>query len=259
MDRTKSSVIGPVMVLAAVAFATWAATGNYYARRLNAVAYFSQDAVRELQPLEAKYGPGRFSRNVEEWVIRDFFQDRRDGVFLDVGANHYRSENNTYFLEQQLGWSGVAIDALEEFAADYSAHRPRTRFVTALVSDVPDGMVEFFVPNDNKLVASVSEEFTVREGAPGTPRQVPTTTLDVLLEQAGIRKLDFVSMDIELSEPKALAGFSIGRFSPDLVCIEAHADVRQQILDYFANRGYVVVGKYLRADPKNLYFKRLSS
>jgi FkbM family methyltransferase len=258
MNHKKQSAMGPVLVTIAIAVAVWSVTSNYYIKQLDAVGYFAQDPVSELQPLNDKYGPDRFSRNFEEWAVRDFFQDRKDGVFLDVGANHYKNESNTYLLEQQLGWSGVAVDALEEFAADYSAHRPRTRFVAAFASDVPDTTVQFFVPDDNKLVASASEAFTVREGAPGRPRQVPTTTLDVLLDKAGIQKLDFMSMDIELSEPKALAGFSIDRFSPALVCIEAHPDVRQQILDYFARHGYVVVGKYLRVDPKNLYFQRLS-
>ena len=54
-----------------------------------------------------------------------------------------------------------------------------------------------------------------------------------------------MSIDIELWEPKALAGFDIDRFKPKLVCIEAHQQVRQQILDYFAHHRYVVVGKYL--------------
>jgi hypothetical protein len=64
-------------------------------------------------------------------------------------------------------------------------------------------------------------------------------------------------MDIELSEPKALAGFDVDRFKPALVCIEAHPEVRQQILDYFTRHRYVLVGRYLRADSKNLYFQPL--
>jgi FkbM family methyltransferase len=222
-----------------------------------AQAWFGRDGEVELAPVALKYGPTRHSRNVEEWLIRDYFQDRRNGVFLDVGANHYRDESNTYYLETSLGWSGVAIDALEEFAGDYGTHRPRTKFFALFVSDVSDATANIFVPDRNKLVASVSREFTEREGAPGSPRQVPTTTLNVILEHAGVSKLDFLTMDIELSEPKALAGFDVERFRPALVCIEAHPDVRQQILDYFTVHRYTLVGKYLRADPKNLYFKPL--
>src|SRR5687768_12219676 len=79
--------------------------------------------------LRAKYGPSQFSQFGEEWIIRDFFQDRRNGVFLDVGSSHHQQFNNTYYLETVLGWSGIAVDALQEFAKGYEANRPRTRFV----------------------------------------------------------------------------------------------------------------------------------
>jgi FkbM family methyltransferase len=210
-----------------------------------------------LAALEQRYGPEKSSRAEEEWIIRDYFQDRRDGVFLDVGASHYKEDSNTYFLETSLGWSGIAIDAIQEFGADYKAHRPRTRFVAMFASDVTDSTVQFFVA-DNHPVSSSDPEFIKRYGTVGKPREVPTTTLNAVLEQAGISKVDFMSMDIELAEPKALAGFDIPRFRPDLVCIEAHPEVRQQILDYFARYGYTVVGKYLRADAQNLYFRPLS-
>src|SRR5262249_38048392 len=45
--------------------------------------------------LAAAYGPARYSQFAEEWIIRDFFQDRRNGVFVDVGANHYRDSSTT--------------------------------------------------------------------------------------------------------------------------------------------------------------------
>ncbi len=165
------------------------------------------------------------------------------------------NESNTYYLESQLGWSGVAVEALSEFAEGYRVNRPRTKFVAMFASDAPDTTVSLFVPPSNSLVASSNREFTVREGTPGVARTVPTTTLTVALEQAGVDKLDFMSMDIELSEPKALKGFDIDRFQPAFVCIESHPDVRQAILDYFADHQYVVVGKYLRMDPNNLYFR----
>jgi hypothetical protein len=83
---------------------------------------------------------------------------------------------------------------------------------------------------------------------------VSTITLNDLLARERVARLDFLSMDIELAEPRALAGFDIGRYRPGLVCIEAHPQVRQQLLDYFHRRHYVLVGKYLGVDAQNLYF-----
>ena len=88
-------------------------------------------------------------------------------------------------------------------------------------------------------------------------QEVRTIPLDGLLAAEGVERIDFLSMDIEFHEPRALAGFDIERYRPALVCVEAHPQVRQQILDYFARHGYVAVAKYLRADPQNLWFAPL--
>jgi FkbM family methyltransferase len=237
-----------LVLLASVVAAAWSVTRNAGAVRSGANAW-------ELAQLADTYGPAHHSRNAEEWIIRDFFQDRRNGVFLDVGANHYQNESNTYFLEHQLGWTGIAVEPLVEFEADYKRYRPGTRFRAFFASDASNQRAHMFYLKENSLVTSATKDFTAREGG-ATPSEIeaPTITLDDLLTLEKIDRVDFLSMDIELAEPKALAGFDLRRFSPQLVCIEAHREVRQVLLNYFHDRGYVVIGKYLGADPLNLYF-----
>ena len=167
---------------------------------------------------------------------------------------HYQRYSNTYYLEQALGWSGVAIDAQEEFGQDYAKFRPRTRFYAFFVSDRSDAVETLYVPEHNQLVASSRKDFSDRDDASGKKREVHAITLNDLLQRANLTAIDFMSMDIELAEPKALAGFDIERFRPRLVCVEAHPDIRQALLDYFAVHRYRVVGRYLRADPANLWF-----
>lgn len=215
------------------------------------------DELRELEALETKYGPQRQSEHFEEWIIRDYFNDRRDGFFVDVGANDYRRFSNTYYLETALGWSGIAVEPQGQFEAGYAAHRPRTRFRQFFVSNASNGVEKLFV-GSNSLVASAQKDFTRRYVLTTSEVSVPTITLDDLLDGENVASIDLLTMDIELWEPKALAGFDIDRFRPALVCVEAHPEVRQQILEYFARHRYVVVGKYLRADTHNLYFAPMS-
>lgn len=210
--------------------------------------------------LGARYNNQKFSRNAEEWIIREFFQDKRDGIFVDVGAADYKENSNTYFLETGLGWSGLAIDALPEFADGYKQHRPKTVFSSFFVSDVSDQTATLYVPPlINREAASSTKAYAQAQGVTAIAQTVPTITLNDLLEKAGVTRFDFLNMDIELAEPKALAGFDIQRFRPQLVCIESHAEVRQQILEYFAKHGYVLLGRYLRSDPDNLYFSPLQT
>lgn len=203
--------------------------------------------------LQRTYGPDRQSMYFEEWIVRDFFRGKRKGVFVDVGSADYKAGSNTWFLEDQLEWSGLAIDAQDRYRTGYEEHRPRTKFLTFFVSDHSNENVRLFL-NDQPAAASWQKGFTARYGAVQGSIEVPTVSLNDLLDAEHLTSFDFLSMDIELAEPKALAGLDIQRFKPRLVCVEAHPEVRQQILDYFATNHYVVVGKYLRVDHDNLWF-----
>ncbi len=256
MRRTRRfslNAIEAAMFAVGLAFLAYMAGRHFTEIRLQP---FLSTAGMEMQVLQARYGPSRHSEGGEEWIVRDFFKDERDGVFVDVGANHYEKASNTYYLETALGWSGVAIDPQAKFAADYRKHRPRTRFLALFISDASDGDAILHVPKNDR-VASSSQDFAHLVGGTTDSVKVPTSTLDDVLRRSGIAHFDFLNLDVELAEPAALAGFSIATFRPRLVSIEAHPQVRQQILDYFARHGYVAVGRYLRADGANLWFTPL--
>lgn len=216
-----------------------------------------EHSAHEREYFRRTYGPHHFTDGAEEWLIRDFFHDRRGGTFVDVGANHYRQGSKTYYLERNLGWSGLAVEPQREFEEGYRAERPRTKFLPLFVSNVSQRTAQLFVNRENRSVASSNREFVAMFGTVDEVREMPTVTLSDLLDGEGIRTFDFLSIDIELHEPEALGGFDIERFRPALVCIEALLPVRQRILDYFAHHGYVVVGSYVWVDRENLYFMPL--
>lgn len=204
-----------------------------------------------------KYGKRSYSRYREDVIVRHFFKDRREGVFLDVGASHFEEESNTYYLEKSLGWSGVAIDALAEYAAGYEQSRPKTKFLAYAVTDQDGGEITF-LQRRNRKISSLYES-KIRPNDRYEEITVPKATLNTLLEQQSINKVDFMSMDIELAEPAALAGFDIDRFKPELVCIEAHPPVRKEIVAYFKEHWYKRVDHYLPFDPINWYYTPMSA
>jgi FkbM family methyltransferase len=229
-------------------------------RTVARLAPFLTHSAGELQSFQDRYGPGRNSEHGEEWIIRDFFQDQRGGIFVDVGANDPQRFSNTFYLETVLGWSGLAVEPQAKFSEAYRTLRPRTTLIPLFVSDVSNREAVLHVPRNNDLIASSSKTFVEEEGGTDIqPVHTNTTTLDDLLERSGISRIDFLSIDIELHEPAALAGFSIDRYRPRLVAVEGHLEVRQQILDYFAAHDYILLGKYLRADAENMWFAPRSS
>jgi FkbM family methyltransferase len=250
------SVRGLVTAALYVAVMALCAGAAFYAGDSSARAEAEEAANKanpELDALRTRFGAATNSRGAEEWIVKDFFNDQRGGVFVDVGANHHQRFSNTFYLETELGWSGVAIEPQIKFADGYRRHRPRTVFVPLFVTDVSNKRATLYVPR-NDLIASASQAFAEAWGAGSVATPTTTTTLDDVLVRNGVTRVDFLSMDIELGEPRALAGFSIDRFKPRLACVEAHLAVRQQILDYFTSHGYVIAGKYWRADIDNFWF-----
>lgn len=208
----------------------------------------------ELAAMLYRYFPKPLSQGFEEVFIRDYFQDRRGGFLLDVGASHFRDRSTTHYLDVALGWQGIAVDAIAEFADGYARHRPRTKYFAAFVSDRSDEGVDFIVNRGNTRLSTADAETATHFDAPTEVRQLSTVTLDDLLDAEGVREIDLLSMDIELWEPKALAGFDIERFRPELVVIEFHSPIRDQLEEYFARHGYAQIEKYTRWDGRNAYY-----
>ena len=71
----------------------------------------------------------------EEFIIRDFFDDRKGRFFVDVDSYHWQEFSTTRFLEKHLDWSGIAIDAQAGLAESYKKNRPKTKFFSYAVSD----------------------------------------------------------------------------------------------------------------------------
>jgi len=200
-----------------------------------------------------------YSQNDEELLIRDFFDDRKGGFFVDVGSYHWEEISTTYFLEKYLGWSGIAIDAQKEFAEGYKKYRPKTKFFSYAVTDHSGDTLQLYLTGGTSSLNPEWYKYFVKKDQPAqapTAVDVPTITLNDLLEQNGVKKIDFLTMDIEGAEPGALAGFDIEKYQPELVLIEPTVNTREPIMAYLTKHGYERIDKYLERDKQSWYFKR---
>ena len=58
----------------------------------------------------------------EQLLIREFFQNKPDGFYVDVGANDPVFNSQTWHLEQ-LGWDGILIEPLPSYCTELTARR----------------------------------------------------------------------------------------------------------------------------------------
>ncbi len=199
----------------------------------------------------------------EELIIRDFFQDRREGFFLDVGCSEPVKGSNTYYLEKHLGWSGIGIDALVDYREAWLAKRKNSRFFAYLVTD-RSGVQATFFKSPGLGISSTNQAWASGKAFGANLEteelQIESITLNDLLDRENVTKIDLLAMDIEGHEPQALAGFDIERFSPELVAVEKSVGPRKNnaVRRYFEAHGYRMIERYVPFDPVNRYFERRS-
>lgn len=226
-------------------------------------------ALLEKRRAELRALPGRtgilaqdrkYSLFLEELIIRDFFGDKHSGFFVDVGCAWPIESNNTYYLEKHLGWEGIGIDALSDYAPAWKENRPNSKFFAYLVTD-KSGTQETFFKSPNFGLSSTNKRFASGGvfGDSMEPEQilVPSITLNDLLDREGVKKIDLLAMDIEGHEFTALKGFDFERFQPALVVAEQGlregAD-RSPLEILFEENGYELLERYLPFDDLNRYY-----
>jgi hypothetical protein len=84
----------------------------------------------------------------DQFVINQL-KGLRDGTFLDIGGHDPIHLSNTYYLETQLNWRGIAIDIEPHYAPAWANLRPRSKFIVqnALEVDWEKVLSENNMPN----------------------------------------------------------------------------------------------------------------
>jgi FkbM family methyltransferase len=183
------------------------------------------------------------------------------GRFVEVGAHDGISFSNTVFLAE-AGWHGLYVEP-EPVAAHHCRVNHRSHIgvqVAEIAISDREGEAELYTCGScstlnwdkNAIDWGCKKERTIK---------VKLTTLDNLLTQLKwTPRFDLLVIDVENHEPQVLRGFTIGRWLPKLVIIEAHerdpawerSFKAGPISGYFGQMGY----KKIFADHINSIFLR---
>jgi len=152
-------------------------------------------------------------------LINYYFKNKQKGVYLDVGCQHPISNNNTYLLYKK-GWSGINIDLDFKSIQLFNLARSSDVNINATVSS-GEFTKELFFYHDKSPINTIEKKIADYQSAKVTEvRSVETKTLNDILIDNLINKVDYLNIDVEGHEIDVLNGFDINKFSPDIVSVE---------------------------------------
>jgi FkbM family methyltransferase len=195
----------------------------------------------------------------EQELVREFFQNRTTGFFVEVGANDPVSGSQTWHLEQR-GWRGILVEPQPSCAELLRQQRKNSRvFQMACSAPEKTGEAMFHFSNFSGLCGlekHVDDPNVVYERS----EPVKVTTLDAILESEGNPALDCVFIDVEGTELDVLRGFDLKKHHPLLILMEDKVHSLAKHF-YLRRQGYKLVKRtgvnnwYV---PKGTPFKMVS-
>jgi FkbM family methyltransferase len=234
--------ITSLLALARVAHSTRPCP-SFLRQRIEAVDW------RTISKADLRASMQSFSQHGQDaFVYETFFKSNGRGYFVDVGAYDGVTFSNSLFFERHLGWSGMCIEPLPAAFEKLRGCRTAT-CVNCAVAD-RDGKGEFVdvdMPNFGKMYSGLRAEYDPRHvqilNAYMTGArliEVPLRRLADILDENGVRKIDYMSIDTEGGELKILKSLDLKSYDVRVISIENNYK-DPAISDHLLGLGYRLV------------------
>jgi FkbM family methyltransferase len=203
-----------------------------------------------------------FSQHGQDAFVYETFFKSKDGqgYFVDVGAYDGVTFSNSLFFERHLGWSGICIEPLP--AAFEKLQGSRTAVCLNCAVADRDGKGEFVdvdMPNFGKMYSGLRAEYDQRHvqilNAYMTGArliEVPLRRLADILDENGVRKIDYLSVDTEGGELKILKSIDLKSYDVGVISVENNYK-DAAISDHLLGFGYRLIKTFAGFDE--LYAK----
>ena len=142
----------------------------------------------------------------------------KDGFYIECGANDGVNQSNTWYFEKILKWRGILIEPNEKLFKNLKNNRSSKNIFknVALVSE------DFKNKNEEIYLSENNLESKLTNVKNPINQKVVTETLNNILKEFNVNKINFFSLDVEGYEEEVLRGLNLNIFDIDYILIETN-------------------------------------
>lgn len=183
-------------------------------------------------------------RNIADRVF-ELVRGKRNGFYIESGANDGKTGSPTFRLEKELGWRGILLDASPQAMSECQKNRSSLNiFVTAaLTSKENEGKVLHGNWNGDPRGNVNGETWPIMHPALPTIPAVGVT-MGSILRKSMVNEVDLWILDLEGHELFALKGMDWQWCKPKQIVVEVHGTGFDPMSQTLANAGELV--QYMR-------------
>jgi FkbM family methyltransferase len=189
-----------------------------------------------------------YSQYGEQEFLLKFFENKTDGILVDIGAADGITNSNSRKL-LEMGWSGLLVEPntsnFEKLQITYSNNENIKMFNLGCSSESKKNSKFFIDKNDVYEQLSTFSEIQMENCKSYFNCEFVESTIDLiktqeLLEACFISHIDFLSVDTESYDHLVIEGIDFYKTNIKLICVE---HVNQQIEKIFKENNYNLIHK----------------
>ncbi|MDB9744381.1 FkbM family methyltransferase [Pelagibacteraceae bacterium] len=167
----------------------------------------------------------QYSQWGEDQFIKEFFKDKRYGIYLDIGCFHPVMYSNTCLLHRK-GWRGINIDINQTSIDLFNIIRPKDTNLCTTINETKETF-KIYYDDPFSPVNTLDKQFYEKlENKFDKEEKELTVESKSMKEILNISKIDgcidFINLDVEGMDYKILKNIDLKQLKPKLISIETH-------------------------------------
>jgi FkbM family methyltransferase len=172
----------------------------------------------------------------------DYILNKKNGLFVEVGACDGLTHSNTYWLEKHRYWSGILCEPASFWHKELFQNRPNCILEKRPIFSEPKKIIYFNTQAGGR-------SFIQKETEPKKENVITleSISLNQLFLDNNLSKIDYLSIDTEGSEFEILKNLDFNKFRPCVITIEHNYEKikRNKIFDLLTKNNYLRVFKQI--------------
>lgn len=184
-----------------------------------------------------------YAQNFEDVMLWRALKHIPNGFYVDIGAQDPVIDSVSLGFYEH-GWRGVHVEPTMQYANKLRAARPDETVMQVAIGS-SHGSLTFFEFKDTGLSTAdpaIAQQHK-EHGFECLETQVPTMSLDALLDQGGARTVHWLKLDVEGLEKSVLESWQVSAVRPWILVIESTSP-RTQELNYAVWEPMVIAKGY---------------